>query len=57
VTGPVSQFPLPAAAAAASDVIRPDDEDLNATSHDSDGVPVGEADVEADARRAGADAE
>jgi hypothetical protein len=54
MTGPVSQFGLPAAAAAAADATSPDEE-LQETTHDSDGVPVGRADAEADRRRAEAD--
>jgi hypothetical protein len=51
----MSQAGVPAAAAAAADATR-DEEGVTDTTHDSDGVPVGQADVEADARRAEEDA-
>jgi hypothetical protein len=56
MTGPVSQSSVPAGAATAADATA-DDQDLGSASHDADGVPVGQADVEADKRRAEEDAE
>jgi hypothetical protein len=51
MTGPASQSGLPGAAAAAAAATDADDE-LRETTRDSDGVPVGQADAEADRRRA-----
>jgi hypothetical protein len=56
MTNPMSQAAVPAAAAAAEDATRAE-ESVTDTTHDSDGAPIGQADVEADARRAEKDAE
>jgi hypothetical protein len=56
MTNPMSQAAVPAAAAAAEDATRAED-GVTDTTHDSDGAPVGQADVEADARRAEEDTE
>ena len=50
MTNPMSQAGVPAAAAAAENATA--DEGVRDTTRDSDGVPVGQADVEADAQRA-----
>ena len=55
MTSPMSQSSVPAAAAAAADGTS-SDEELHDAGHDSDGTPVGQADVEADTRRAEEDA-
>ena len=55
MTNPMSQAGVPAAAAAAENATA--DEGLNDATRDSDGVPVGQADVEADAQRAEEDKE
>lgn len=68
MTNPMSQASLPGAAAAAADSNAPDGDRVDeptagaldpgaGADHDSDGVPVGDADVAADARRARADGE
>ena len=54
MTNPMSQAGVPAGANAAADATA---EDVPDTTHDSDGVPVGQADVEADRQRAEEDAE
>jgi len=51
MTNPMSQAGVPAAAAAAADATDAD-EGVTDTGRDSDGVPVGQADAEADVRRA-----
>ena len=50
MTNPMSQAGVPAAAAAAENATA--DEGVRDATRDSDRVPVGQADVEADARRA-----
>ena len=50
MTNPMSQAGVPAAAAAAENATA--DEGVSDATRDSDGVPVGQADLEADARRA-----
>jgi hypothetical protein len=55
MTNPMSQAGVPAAAAAAENATA--DEGVKDVTRDSDGVPVGQADVEADARRAEEDNE
>ena len=56
MTNPMSQAGVPAAANAAADATSAD-EDVTDTTRDSDGTPVGQADVEADAQRAEKDAD
>ena len=55
MTNPMSQAGIPAAAAAAENATA--EEGVTDATRDSDGVPVGEADLEADARRAEDDKE
>jgi hypothetical protein len=50
MTNPMSQAGVPAAAAAAENATA--DEGVRDATRDADGVPVGQADLEADARRA-----
>jgi hypothetical protein len=55
MTNPMSQAGVPAAAAAAENATA--DQGVDDATRDSDGAPVGQADLEADARRAEEDNE
>jgi hypothetical protein len=56
MTNPMGQAATPAAAVAATDAERADEDVVDPT-HDGDGVAVGQADVEADKERAEQDRE
>ena len=56
MTNPMSQASVPAAAAAAADATHAE-EGVDEAAQNSEGVPVGEADLEADAQRAEEDKE